>query len=407
MLTNRYRVALLLVVCMLAVVVSGCPPQECPAGANPTRTEGNDEFRRWAAVVSKNGAAVADSCWNPLADDDTLSANADGEAELNFSACWAGRIFIFQDSGGTFQTQKCREADYPGSATCVAFGDWYLGLCAGEFMIHTGSASIEKTGTSLSIAYLPDKLDLTLVVVLEGRVRVTPVDSFGPTVLGPPEIVSAPPSEGTFYFTMPLDRLSPVAGLEPRRVYSVAELPALVDALGIHDWMLKVADKATQDGVLPPTWPKELGGIGEPGRERPERDGYVVTLGGGALEDARVVEGMLLAVDWQAAQSVGAPSGGVVSARTPDGVIDDLSRTPYEPDKAAVLLDRAGYERDQPVTILYPKEDEPLGRTAELLAKYLAGVNVGAVPRAVAGAEMNEMMINLIQAGEMVLSLAR
>ena len=37
----------------------------------------------------------------------------------------------------------------------------------------------------------------------------------------------------------------------------------MVSQLGIHDWMLKVSEKATRDRVLPPTWPKELGGFGK------------------------------------------------------------------------------------------------------------------------------------------------
>ena len=64
------------------------------------------------------------------------------------------------------------KADFGTIGDCV-LGTWYYGTCAGEFTIHTGSASIVKNGTSLSVTYVPER-ELTLVVVLEGRVWVTP-----------------------------------------------------------------------------------------------------------------------------------------------------------------------------------------------------------------------------------------
>ncbi|MCL7453425.1 MAG: hypothetical protein M8467_10310 [Anaerolineae bacterium] len=404
---NRYEIPFLVTVCIVAALAFACGAPVAPQCAD-TRTQGNDEFRRWASAVSKNGAAVADDCWHPLVDDDSLSADASGEAELNFSDCWSGRIFVFQDAGGTFRTEKCRKADYPGSATCVAFGSWYAGLCAGEFVVHTGSASIEKTGTSVSITYLPERLDVTLVVVLEGSVWVTPVDSFNPTESGPGQIVSATDVDGAFYFTMPLETLAPVGGLEPRRVYGLAELGSVAGELGIGDWMLKVAEKAREDGVLPATWPRELGGSGEPATEPPPgAGGFVVIMGGGALEDPRVVEGFVLAVDWRSAQGVGAPGGGVVSALTPDGPIGDLSQQALDPKQALALFDKAGYKREQPVTILYPEEDELLGRTAELVGKYLARVKVETALQPVPASVSAAVRTKLVRAGESVLSLAR
>ena len=56
--TNRYEIAFLLAVCVLSLFALACDgtPTSC---TNSTRTQGNDEFKRWVAVVSKNGAAVA------------------------------------------------------------------------------------------------------------------------------------------------------------------------------------------------------------------------------------------------------------------------------------------------------------------------------------------------------------
>jgi hypothetical protein len=402
--TNRYEIAFVAAVLILATVALACGTTVVPPACAAARTQGNDEFRRWAAAVSRNGAAVSDDCWNPLVDNDTLSADNSGEAELNFSACWSGRIFIFRDSGGTFRAQQCRKADYPASATCVAFGTWYAGQCAGEFLIHSGSASIEKTGTTLSVTYLPDKLDLTLVVVLDGSVRVTPVDSYDPTMMGPAENVAAGAAEGVFYFTMPLDRLGPVGGLEPRRVYPVSELPKLLDELGIRDWMLQVAGKAKEDNVLPPNWPQELGGTGQ----TPPQQGIVVTLAGKAVEDPAVSEAFLAAVDWLAVQSAAAP-GGAIIARTPAGETDVLSQIKYDPERAQALLKEANYNYDQPVVLLFPVEPQydVLGAAADIVIRSLAALGIKTDPRPVPAADINAVLATRIRAGETVLALSR
>jgi hypothetical protein len=398
--TNRYEIAFLVGVLALALFASACgvAPGQC---AN-TRTQGNDEFRRWAATVSKNGAAVADDCWNPLVDNDSLSVDNTGEAELNFSACWNGRIFIFTDSGGTFRTEKCRKADYPGSATCVAFGTWYAGLCAGEFLVHSGSASIEKTGTSLSITYLPDKLDLTLVVVLEGSVQVTPVDSFEPTVMGPPQFVAASPTEGWFYFTMPLDQLSTVGGLQPRGVYPVDMLPAVVNELGIGDWMLKVSEKATQEGVLPPNWPKELGGTGQV----PPGDGFIVTGGGGALGDPLVGEAIASAVEWPTVLKVGAPAGGTITVAI-GGMKADARELTYDPNRSKELLAKAGYPQGFPVTLVFPEEDGRLVEAAKVLARYLQALGLKVQEEAVPGRDLSAVVSRREQSGSETLAVMR
>jgi hypothetical protein len=413
--TNWYEIAFLVGVCLLATVGIACNGPDTPTVCANTRTKGNDEFRRWADSVSKNSNAVKDDCWRQLVGGDTVSVNSSGEAELNFSDCWDGRIFVFYDSGGIFRTERCGKALYPGSYLCVDFNTWYFGKCAGEFQVVTGSASIKKTGTSLSVTYLPEgidrdnlpeELDLTLVVVFEGSAEITPVDTFDPTILGPTEIVAASATDGKFYFTMPLDRQSRIGALWPRRVYSVADLPPLVEELGIRDWILKVAERVVEDGVLPPTWPRDLGGKGEP--PEPGWNGFGVILGGGELQNPGVAEGILMAVDWQIAHSVGAPRGGQVSAQTPDGkIIDVLTGMPYDPSEAQVLFRQAGYPSGLTVEIFFPAEDELLMKMAETLTEYLAKVNVKGTPVAVPGSDLYIKMTANMAAGVSVIALTR
>lgn len=112
-----------------------------------------------------------------------------------------------------------------------------------------------KLGTSFSITALPEDREISLVVVLEGRVMVEPVLSYDPTELG--QALDVP--GGEFYFTMPDAMLSDVAGLEPRVAHPVDELEPVARELGIVDWMIKVRDRAEEGGVLPDNWPPGLG----------------------------------------------------------------------------------------------------------------------------------------------------
>ena len=264
--TNRYEVGFLLAVCVLAIYALACdgPP---PAGEEPEpepvcvdgasdRTEGCDEFKRLIAVVRKNGTAQNDDDWHPLETNDTLSADENGEAELNFSDCWAGRLYLFDNSSGKIRVRDCHKADYNAvNLWCVPDGTWYSDRCQGEFSAGTGSVVMTKLGTSFSITALPEDREISLVVVLEGRVMVEPVLSYDPTELG--QALDVP--GGEFYFTMPDAMLSDVAGLEPRVAHPVDELEPVARELGIVDWMIKVRDRAEEGGVLPDNWPPGLG----------------------------------------------------------------------------------------------------------------------------------------------------
>jgi hypothetical protein len=411
--TNRYEIGFLLAVCAMALVALTCgtpTTSACTAG-KATRTGGCDEFTRMDARVYKNSVEHTASGWYPLVKGDELSTDTAGQAEVNLSDCYNGHIFIFRASGGAFHVENCTKTQYPSSGYCDAFGTWYVGACANEFNpVYTGSGKIVKTGTTFSVTYLPENREITLVVALDGRLTVEPVQSVDPTELAPADPVAA----DSFYFTMPDDRLDRVAGLEPRQEHPITELAPVAFELGIQEWMIDISNQARRDGVLPPDWPADLGGAGEGAAQPPSEPpsepgggGIVVTLGGGPLADSRVAEGMLHAVDWTAARDAAAPDGGPVQANLPNGSIDLLAQMPFDPEAAQALFDEAGYERDQPVTILFPEEDEQLGRMAELVAKYLGGVNVGAEIQPVPAAEIVALTKMRMQAGEPVLALVR
>jgi hypothetical protein len=410
--TNRYEIGVLLVACVLAIVALSCgptepPPPECPSGGSD-RTAGCDEFKRWNAVIRKNGVAHSASGWHPLAAGDALSADATGEAELNFSDCWDGRLYLFDGSEGEVLVRDCRKAQYDEvSNLCIPNGTLYSSKCLGEFSVSSGSGTMTKLGTSFSVTALPGDREISLVVVLEGQVRVEAVKSFDPTVLEQATDVSA----GEFYFTMPDAILSDVAGLRPRTRHSVSDLWPVARELGIEDWMVKVRGRAEEDGVLPNNWPPELGG---PGGEQgpgpvtpPDENGYMVTSGGGALNDPRVQEAMYRAVDWQTAGPAGSPSGGTATVFIGDKPVDAVKDLAQDPEMSKALLDEAGYAGDQLVVVLFPVEDQPLEKVAYLVARDLGMLGIEAVVEEVPGGELKTVMAVRMEAGEPVIVVSR
>jgi hypothetical protein len=380
----------------------------CNAGAS-TRTNGCDEFMRVQSVVRKAPAGGTFSTftgtgWHPLATGDQLSTDSNGEAELNFSSCYPGRIYIFKTSGGAFEVEQCSEAEFTSaSGSCVPFGDWYVGACAGEFTINTPSAKITKTGTSLSITFLQNNREITLVVVMEGSVSVEPIDSNNPTVFATADDVRA----GEFYFTMPLP-LTRVAGLDPRVSYPLPDLfPVAVD-LGIEDRLIAIRRQAEVDGVLPGNWPPELGGPvgGEPpGPDTPD-GGVLVTSGSGPLGNSLVQEGMYTAVNWPLAMEVaGIGDQPVVVLIGDDRVnVNDLA---YDPERARQLFEEAGYFQEQPVNILILFGDEQLVGIGQVMIENLAEVGIEALIQEVPPEEVDNFLAELTGAGEPYILIGR
>jgi len=203
------------------------------------RTKGCDEFTVLTPDVEKEGEEWTDAGWHPLSEGETLSVDSGGEAELNFSECWPGHMYAFQKSSGDFRVNQCGKFESDsGSFWCLS-GFWYVS-CEGEYTQLTGSAQIEKRGTTLWVMYLPED-NLTLVVVLEGEVDIRPVESY-PSTLGSVTTLTAE----EFYFTMPdaeMAEMHDIAGLVPRSVYPYPELEPLVSELGIEDWIGTAVEK--------------------------------------------------------------------------------------------------------------------------------------------------------------------
>jgi LysM repeat protein len=229
------------------------------------RTQGCDEFSLQLDFVShhdQSGAAKT-ACvgWCQLKEGDTLETDGTGQAELNFSDCWPGHLYMYQASTVNTLVSSCTKADLCPEGNCenpptmcVPNGAIYADKCAGEFNPVTGNARIIKASASYLVTYNKDAGDVTTVVVTDGAVYLRP--------LAPPESSQASElavvNAGQFFFTMPDATLHGVGGLEPRVAYSVEQLPQMAYELGLQNWLVQAGNAAVAGGYLPTNWPAEF-----------------------------------------------------------------------------------------------------------------------------------------------------
>ncbi|MGC9399580.1 MAG: hypothetical protein ACP5HM_10650 [Anaerolineae bacterium] len=346
----------------LFLLVKACsgpdgPFPTCPTG-EAERTEGCDEFTVLASTVEKEGQAWEQKGWYPLSEGETLSVDNMGEAELNFSECWPGHMYAFQRSNGDFRVNRCGKfASESGSVWCLS-GFWYVS-CKGEYTLLTGSAQIEKRGTTFWVMYRPEE-QLTLVTVLEGEVEIRPVKRY-PSTLGAPTRLTA----GSFYFTMPDVQLYDVGGLAPRMDHPNASLGRVVSALKAEAWFEVAQERAKTEGVPIPSL--TVPGGDEEKTQGEARRGYTITAWGDVFEDPAFQKAALQAVDWAATTFAGEP----ITARIGNTEVDVLTEITYDPDRAQAFLEEQGYTALPTVRVFYPQGDEELLEVAGIVARYL------------------------------------
>lgn len=367
------------------VVSSSLPPTLPPPTSTPTdtptptispcaddatvRTEGCDEFTPQLSSVShfdRSGESRS-ACqgWCQLGEGDSLETNDTGQAELNFSDCWPGRLFLYQTSIAQALVSTCTKADFcPGGncsnppVICVPNGALYADKCAGEFNPVTGSTRIEKNTASYLITYNKDDGNVTTIIVTDGTVQLRPVLQYNPLRLGDPMEITS----GHFVFTMPDETLTGVAGLEPRTVHSVEQLPQVVEELGLQDWVIEAAQNARDGGYLPENWPAELSGRG-----------MVVRADGGALSNLETQIWIYRAMNWSDLPV----SDRQIRLLLPDQTVNAFDMD-YVPARSASILT----PQKLAIKITFSVEDEELGKSAAVIAEYLkrAGVAVALTP---------------------------
>lgn len=345
------------------------PPTISPCANNvPGRTEGCDEFtlqlddvRRYDRLGVPQTACQG---WCQLIEGDILETNNTGQAELNFSDCWPGHLFLYQASVDQALVSACTKADFcPGGncdnppAVCVNNGALYADKCASEFNPVTGSTRIEKTTATYMITYQKDAGDVTTIVVMDGVVRLRPVTQLDPVRLGDAVEVQG----GQFLFTMPDESLRGVGGMEPRTVQSVEQLPQIVQELGLQDWVIDAARSAQEGGDLPRNWPAELSGRG-----------MVVRTGGGSLSNREVQAWTYGSIDWN-----DLPVSDRQITLFLQGEPVDASEFAFSPIRSTVIM-----INEMVVQLVFPADDGELEETAAVIADYLgqSGVSAELIP---------------------------
>jgi hypothetical protein len=179
-------------------------------------------------------------------------------------------------------------------------------------------------------------------------------------------------------------------------------LAPVAKELGLTGWMDDVRSRAKDDEILPYTWPEDLGGPVLP------QNSLVVTLDGAPLQDPDAMDGLLLAVNWQAVLAeAGGSRSGIVLARLPDGWSFPVQDWTYDLDKALDLLEGAGYDRRQLVVILYPVADEPMASAAKAVAAFLDEAAIESSIQYAKPGELQDMITRHVKAGYPLLILSR
>ena len=220
-------------------------------------------------------------------------------------------------------------------------------------IIQTASSSLQLAGTWLAVTYLPDR-QLSLIMVMEGKVEATPVLDIGSEKMGEPTSIEA----GLFWFTAPDDRLGDVGGLAPRQVYTFDQLPPVVQELQLQPWIERIRRSAEEDFIPLPEAFATLGA------ETTDFNAFLFTSGGGSQDR----QALLLSVDWLKAVDTLQ-----VVVATPT---EDTRDFPYDPKLGLALLAEAGYPSGFSMRLIVPAGDDQLYELGKQITEDLALIEV-------------------------------
>ena len=365
-------------------VASGC--------GTPTTTP-QDRVRRlatavWAGSPGNNPPLLANGNWKSLNTNDSVTTDEFGEAELELDGC-SGSVWVFDNS--TLSVWTCtKQAESDNEFWCTEEGTAGFNIdCAARFVVDTPSALVTIQGTAFTVTYLPEN-QLTLVTVLRGVVEVAPVLNMDTLELGEPQ----PVEEGFFLYTMPGERSPEVGEVPPREPRPLNELPFIVYDLGIRSWMDAITRWGDDQQILPPTWPFQPLQV-------------ILAFDGGQLADPRVQEAFVAAIDKERVRTWAFADEDVqLTARIGDDLVNAYD-IPYDPDRALALLEEAGYDHGQTVTVLFPEEDDQVAAAAKRIAGDLSLIDIAVDLQPVPGADLSAVVTKLASAGEPVVAVYR
>lgn len=349
-----------------------------------------DEVRRLAAAVKagspgSNPPVLTNNNWKDLNPGDSVWTDISGEAELRLVGCH-GSVYVFDNS--SLSVWNCnKEAEQRAESWCMEEGSAGFNIsCTSRFeVIGTPSAQVNIRATAFSVSFLPDN-QLTLVTVLRGVVYVTPVRDLEAQDFAKPVPIEA----GYFLYTMPGEVSREIAGVEARIAQPLYKLPVLVYELGIQEWMDDITRWGETQGVLDPSWPFL---------------GITLDFGGGQLDDPRVQEAFIAAIDQKAVLEDAFPDQEMGLTAMIGGEPRDASTILYNPEEALALLDEAGYEHGQLVTVIFPGEDDQRARLAKLIAGDLSLIGIEIELNPFPAAELPAVMEEFVAGGVPVLAV--
>jgi len=366
-------------------------PEDTNPGLDTTFDVKREAVTAWATLTDLGVMdELTSTSWQNLLDGGQVSVDEDGEAQLRSATC--NSIYLF-DNGG-LKLSSCSEEDLGTDTSCAVSGTSYFDDCG--LQVQTASADLSWPGTTLSVSYLERNSDvidlalyLTLVIALDGEVKVDPVTDIASRALG--ETIIVPP--GNFTYTTPDDvreRVEQITGVIQREPLPLSELPPLAATLGLEPAVEKVQDRADQDGFpFPPSAPRVL-----------------VNGSGPGLSDPTVQEAILGVVNWGTILDSIFPEGDTAIIWTLSEEEIDVSTLFFDPAIARERAEALVAEGSVPLIriVITAGEDEILGRVAALIQKDLADVGLEVV---IEGLSSQEEVDAMIEQGEEVIWLTR
>jgi hypothetical protein len=258
------QVSILVVMFITAVMLTSCDDDEVVQTAAGYEVKRLDD-KAWATTDSgrpKDLLRLNDSLWHDLEGQRMATTNGSGQAQIKGPNCTA--VYVYQKSG--LVMSACPKGGGTGSCST---GTLVSKNC--NVSIRTMPADVETFGTWYSVTYL-EELQLTLVIVAEGSVKVTPYTQLNFRLVDPerleyevdvreegePVDVRAISGETPrFLYTASDDRLRELQAVgdlpPPRTPLGLEELPPLREVLvrfdpNLDPWVEQILEDAIEDG---------------------------------------------------------------------------------------------------------------------------------------------------------------
>ncbi len=338
----------------------------------------------WAGSPASNPPAINDDLWKNLGVGDAIQTDSAGQAELKLAGC-TGSLYVFKNS--SIGVHAClKEESGSGTYVCSKEGTaWFKQVCPNYYYVDSAAGRVTVTGTTFSVTYL-SKLRLMLVIVLEGRVEVQPVQNFDTGELDPQRILV----EDHWFVYVQDPALPPIPGAPaPNVPLPLDQLPPFFDVLGLAPWVENITQRAELEGMaLPPNW------LAKPVT-------VAILSDGGGFKDPAIQEGVLAALDTDQILGAVFPNQEATLLSRVGGDEVDARSIKYNPDVAAQTL------KGLNVVIVYPSEDSDLAELADMAAQYLITAGVGVKMAPEPGADVNNVVSQEIRVGSSVIWVER